>query len=203
MRIVRSRNEELETLKFVPDLQSSFAACTYAIIGYIKTNMIAEAIFEQFSIEDSQKYEQKNTWMYDIHHKLTINLQLFNEQNETELKGKSFQMQLTSYKFEIKDVEKAPFIGYKLEKVASLNKDCEFCYNHDHFAVECSEYQDKSERDKLRLLLENSFCKSCILTTPHRAIDCDITLSCGFRIDKFIRCWGKLIKKKKNPSNRD
>jgi hypothetical protein len=67
MRMVRNRSEELRNLKFGPTLnksdavklqvaiQSYFAACNYARIGYINTNIIAESIFFQFSIEDRQR----------------------------------------------------------------------------------------------------------------------------------------------------
>jgi hypothetical protein len=76
MRMVRNRGEELKNFKFSSNLyrmeaiklqstiQTYFAACRYANIGYINTNDIGETILNQFSHEDRLRckayYQQKN-----------------------------------------------------------------------------------------------------------------------------------------------
>ena len=86
MAMVRNRGEELQNFKFSSNLfrmeaiklqstiQSYFAACRYADIGYINTNAIAEALFSQFSHEDRfrckdyyrEKYPDTATIVMDV-----------------------------------------------------------------------------------------------------------------------------------------
>ena len=230
MRMVRNRSEELRNLKFGPVLhkseavklqvaiQSYFAACNYARIGYINTNIIAEAIFCQFTIEDRQRcrefYEKKNPGcttivmnVQTIYDYLMSRMPLLDEapmkkkvENDNKVKNKPYQMNSTSlgwpqsndsYKFEIKDKAKAPFIGYHMDKVESLSKECEICNSRDHFTLQCPKYKEKGENDRQRLVMDKRICKNCILTTSHRAIECDLKGNCGFKLDKASRCTGK------------
>ena len=230
MRMVRNRGEELRNFKFNSNLyrmdaiklqsamQSYFAACRYANIGYINTNTIAEAIFSQFNQEDRLRcrdfYVQKNpeapTIVMDvqtIYEYLLKRIPLLDDapakkksfEPEQKAKSKSYQVQTVTvpspkqknkgdFKFEIKDKVTAPYIGYDLDKVALVTQECIFCNSNDHYAVQCPRFKEKNEIDRLKWITDKGLCKNCIITTAHRAPDCDLKSNCGYRVDKTSRC---------------
>ncbi|XP_070507526.1 uncharacterized protein, partial [Chironomus tepperi] len=209
MRMVRNRGEELKNFKFNSNLyrmdaiklqsaiQSYFAACRYANIGYINTNTIAEAIFCQFNQEDRLRckdfYVQKNPNASTIKKAYEA---------DPKVKSKPYQVQNVSiansnsfdkndYKFEIKDKLQAPYVGYDLDKVTLVAKDCVFCSSKDHYAVQCPRYREKSETERLKWIFDKGLCKNCVISTNHRPIDCDLKNNCGYKVDRTSRCCAK------------
>jgi hypothetical protein len=48
-----------------------------------------------------------------------------------------------------------------------------------------------NENNRFRLVNDKGLCKCCLLTTEHKAIDCNVKSSCGFKFEKNARCSAK------------
>jgi hypothetical protein len=94
------------------------------------------------------------------------------------------------FKYEIKDKNVAPYMGYDLKKVNELDRRCELCGIAGHFAIQCNQFKVLTESQKLNAVNERKLCTNCILSSDHRASECDKKLGCGFRI-KNTRCHQK------------
>lgn len=124
-----------------------------------------------------------------------------NNNPRPHIPGKSYQLHSSSinqsstkndsYKFELRDKETAFYIGYDLNKVKALVKQCEFCGKSNHFSVECDQYKDMRMDERHNIVRSKNLCLNCLLTTTHSSKDCNIKLGCGFRIDKNARCTAK------------
>ena len=203
-----------DAVRLIAAIQSYFSACEYACIGYLNTNSIAEAIFCQLNAEDRQRckmfYQQKHpanpTIIMDVQtiydyvlHRMPflddVTVKKNTSESDHKSKSKSFSTFAVSsndsFKFDIKDKAKAPYLGYDLEKLSSINEECAFCHSKEHYTVQCPIYKGKSEFERLKSIIDSKLCKNCVVTTSHRAIECELKPSCGFRVDKSSRCCSK------------
>lgn len=93
-----------------------------------------------------------------------------------------------AYKFELRDKCTARYMGYDMTKLNSMNKKCEFCGRASHFSFQCSLYRAMNEEDRFKAIIEKNLCRSCLVTTTHRAIDCDLKTGCGMKVGRISRC---------------
>ncbi|XP_070505333.1 uncharacterized protein [Chironomus tepperi] len=114
---------------------------------------------------------------------------------ETQTKPSFSKFQVRNYKgnkddfkYEIRDKEKAPYIGYDLAKVNLLKKKCDICNKLSHFSLECSEYRAMPMDKKYNIVKMKGICNNCLLTTEHHPGECDLKLGCGFNIDNNSKC---------------
>ena len=96
-----------------------------------------------------------------------------------------------SYKFEVRDRSTAPYMGYDLQLLSSVNKKCEICNRTGHYSVQCNQFQSMSEEQRLKAIIDKRLCKNCVVTTGHKASECNLKVSCGMRAGKFGRCTQK------------
>ena len=196
-------------------LQGYFAACTYAKTGYLNSNELAELIYVQFNYEDKARCKEmfirKNPGkqivicLNTIYDYLAERLLILDEKPDNlkeDKKSKTMQVMSIgnvstsegpfndkgSYKFEIRDRSDAPFMGYDMQAINSMDKHCEFCDDDDHFSVQCSKYQEMSEEQRLKAVNEKRLCRNCILSTGHKSYECNLKVSCGMKLGKFGRC---------------
>lgn len=96
-----------------------------------------------------------------------------------------------NYKFEIRDQETAKYMGYNLNQVNKLPKNCVFCLKNNHYSVECRKYREMKMDARYYNAKSKGLCINCLLTTTHSAKDCDLKTSCGHKIGVNARCTGK------------
>lgn len=207
-----------DAVKLRQAIQGYFSACNYAKTGYINSNELGESIYNQFSIEDRARckelFRSKNPGMSviiclkTIYEYLVDRMPILDEKPHKKVekeekmddkKQKSFQMFSTSlssnkkddsFKYDIRDRDSAPFIGYDLTKVNELDKRCQICGKINHFAVQCSQFRAMTDSQKLNIINDRNLCKNCLLSSDHIAAQCDKKLCCGYRI-KNTRCQQK------------
>lgn len=138
----------------------------------------------------------------------TLPLGSFNKcEDKGKNKGDSFQVMAAStkddnsshesteinerYKYEIKDKQSAVYIGYDLEKVKQLPQHCEICSSTNHYSVECKAYRGMETDMKYQTAKSKNLCMNCMLTTNHKAKDCDVKIGCGYKIKRNVRCTAK------------
>ncbi|XP_070494670.1 uncharacterized protein [Chironomus tepperi] len=92
------------------------------------------------------------------------------------------------YKYEIRDNKIAIYIGYNMEAVRQLPKQCMICARTNHYTIECKTYRNMEADTKYTTVKAKNLCMNCLLTSNHKAKDCDVKAGCGFRIDRYSRC---------------
>ena len=95
------------------------------------------------------------------------------------------------FKYEIRDKEKAPYLGYDMDKVSDLKRKCEICNKLSHFSLECSEYRAMPMDQRHNFVKSKGLCNCCLLTSEHQTNECKIKLGCGFNIDSTSKCCQK------------
>lgn len=102
-------------------------------------------------------------------------------------KGNSKQ----DFKFELRDRSTAPYMGYEMNRVNALEKKCEICNRATHFTVQCSQFQAMNEDQRLKTVIEKKLCRNCLISTSHRATECNLKISCGMKYGNNGRCTQK------------
>lgn len=92
------------------------------------------------------------------------------------------------FKYEIRSKEKAPYIGYDMEKVKYISKNCDICGSTNHFPVECAKYREMSLDQRYNIIRAKEICSNCLLTTDHHAKECNVKIGCGYRVDRYLKC---------------
>ena len=92
------------------------------------------------------------------------------------------------FKYLIKDIETARFIGYDLRKVKKIPMQCVICKLSDHFSIQCRTYREMEIEMRLNLVKQKNLCINCMIATSHTAKDCRVKVGCGYRINKNMRC---------------
>lgn len=92
------------------------------------------------------------------------------------------------FKYEIRNKDKAPYLGYDIEKVNLLKKKCEFCNKLNHYSLECSEYRVMPMDQRYNAVKSRGLCMNCLLTTEHISSECTLKLGCGHNLDNYGKC---------------
>ena len=89
------------------------------------------------------------------------------------------------------DERSARYLGYNLDKVNDISKQCQICDSANHFTVECRTYRDMDINKRYSIANSHHLCINCMISTEHAARNCDLKLSCGYKVNKNLRCSAK------------
>lgn len=96
--------------------------------------------------------------------------------------NESVAKRIDDYMYDIKD-KNVCSTGYDMRVLNELNKFCQCCLKSGHFVVQCRKYRDMDSSQKLRFVNSNNLCRNCLVTSGHRALECNIKDGCGFRLN--------------------
>ncbi|KAG5679477.1 hypothetical protein PVAND_009042 [Polypedilum vanderplanki] len=110
-------------------------------------------------------------------------------QNQNANSGAPAQ-KFNSKRYKILDITKAIHQGYYLEKLEAYPTKCLSCQSNGHYTIECYNFKSMNREERQNFVDSNQLCSSCIITTDHKAHNCQLKRYCGVQIGDQ-RCEGK------------
>ncbi|KAG5666437.1 hypothetical protein PVAND_014465 [Polypedilum vanderplanki] len=199
-----------DVIILVTRIQAYFAACKHAGIEIANTNYLAKHIFDQLTCEQRQRCRRFHREEYGEDTNQLIDLATIYKFLESlmkdldDKKAKPTQVNSTSFvaqssnsrssnpsfdHYEVKDINQAKHYGYDINLVKAIVKKCLNC-NKNHYTVECRGYYVMDKNKRWNFIKEKGLCSNCIITTAHKASECNLKPSCG-KFDNGSRCKGK------------
>lgn len=83
--------------------------------------------------------------------------------------------------YEMIDKNESPY-GYDFVALKYLEKFCHCCHKGGHFVVQCREFKAMDSAEKWKMINSLSLCRNCLLTSGHRAIECNLKGGCGHQL---------------------
>lgn len=187
-------------------IQAYFTACEYANVSYANSNHLATHIFDQLSITFKQMYRHQarlshpDVKLIDLKVLFTFLEELskdLEDKRSDEKKSRSVMVASVNpgtvvstngssksnddFMYEIKDKNQASYIGYDLNLLNSFVKKCECCGKNGHYTVQCRKFKEMNSREKNSLVNEKRLCRNCLVTSSHKANECQLKSGCGYK----------------------
>jgi hypothetical protein len=212
---INSNPDRSELLKIITRIQRYFGACWFGGVPYADSHELARHIFDQLSenyqvlynefsfnehktmdrlmdiktmykfLEVRRRYAVTRTSTHKTKQVQAMNV---NQAKSSESSGEADKR---DFMFCVRDINTARFMGYNMEAVYDIEKECFKCGLTSHYTIECPEYKSLSAEARMKFARINKLCVNCMISKEHNAESCSIKVQCGHYIGppkSYQRC---------------